>query len=54
MHLNHSYLGPLCFSNMSIISVAVNLIVTLEEDYILTWGVGAKTSLGVCLTKLKH
>jgi hypothetical protein len=27
---------------------------TLEEDYILTWGAGAKTSLGVSLTKLKH
>jgi hypothetical protein len=26
----------------------------IEEDYILTWGACAKTSLGVCLTKLKH
>jgi hypothetical protein len=27
---------------------------TLEEDYILTWGGGAKTSLGVPVTELKH
>jgi hypothetical protein len=28
--------------------------ITIEEDYILTWGADAKTGLGVCLTELKH